>query len=65
MMKKFGWFSLALLLFFIQFTAVSSAQEKKITVYNPRGVQPPIRLIPMPERGPIEGKTVYIVHPVH
>jgi len=61
MLKKSCLFSLALLLLFFLTAAISSAQEEKITVYNPRGIQPPIRLIPMPERGSIEGKTVYLV----
>ena len=61
MMKKTCRFSLVLLLLFFIAAAISSAQEEKITVYNPRGIQPPIRLIPMPERGSIDGKTVYLV----
>ena len=61
MMKKACWFSLEILLLFFLVAAISWAQEEKITVYNPRGIQPPIRLIPMPERGSIEGKTVYLV----
>jgi hypothetical protein len=61
MIKRISWFSLAILLLFLQVATVSSAKEEKIKVYNPRGIQPPIRLIPMPERGPIEGKTVYLV----
>ena len=61
-MKRIGWFSLVLLfLLSLQVTASRAGQDEKITVYNPRGIQPPIRLIPMPERGSIEGKTVYIV----
>lgn len=61
-MKKIGWFVLALLfLFSLQATETPAAQDEMITVYNPRGIQPPIRLIPMPERGSIEGKTVYLV----
>ena len=61
MIKKIRWFSLVLLLLFCQVAVISSAQEEKITVYNPRGIEPPIRLIPMAKRGSIEGKTVYIV----
>jgi len=61
MKKQIGWFALAVLLLTIQLSVPSVAQEAKITVMNPRGIQPPIRLIPMPERGSIEGKTVYLV----
>ncbi len=40
----------------------AAAQEAKITVLNPRGIQPPIRLIPMaPRIGNLEGKTIYVV----
>lgn len=62
MIKKIGLFSLTLLLLLsFQVTPTRADQNEKITVYNPRGIQPPIRLIPMPERGGIDGKTVYIV----
>ena len=61
MKKRTGWFCLAVLLLAVQISLPSSAQDAKITVMNPRGIQPPIRLIPMPERGSIEGKTVYVV----
>lgn len=38
------------------------AREAKITVMNPRGIMPPIRLIPMADRpSTLDGKTVYIV----
>jgi hypothetical protein len=61
MRKRTCRFGLALLLLLPLTAAISFAQEEKITVYNPRGIQPPIRLIPMPERSGIEGKTVYVV----
>jgi hypothetical protein len=39
-----------------------SAQDAKITVMNPRGIQPQIRQIPMATRPvTLEGKTIYIV----
>lgn len=61
-MKKIGWFSLVVfILLSVQVSHTTADENEKITVYNPRGIQPPIRLIPMPERGPIEGKTVYLV----
>ena len=43
-------------------TGAASAKEARITVMNPRGIMPPIRLIPMAERpDSLDGKTVYIV----
>jgi hypothetical protein len=40
----------------------SSSSEYKIVGLNPRGVPPPITLIPMAERlGTLDGKTVYLV----
>jgi hypothetical protein len=42
--------------------SLSAADTAKITVLNPRGIQPPIRLIPMaPRLDTIEGKTIYVV----
>ena len=43
--------------------SASLAAEAKISVLNPRGVLPPIRLIPMaPRLDTLDGKTVYIIH---
>ena len=40
-----------------------AAQEEKITVLNPRGVAPAIRLVPMaPRLDNIDGKTIYIIN---
>jgi hypothetical protein len=63
MKRKAALSVLAVLFFTIQFSAsqTASKQDPKITVMNPRGIQPPIRRIPMPERQSIAGKTVYIV----
>jgi len=61
MQSKCGWFTLTVLLLLTVAMGAASAQETKITVLNPLGIQPPIRLIPMPERSGLEGKTVYIV----
>ncbi len=61
MKKQIGWCALAVLLSAVSMPQAAPAQNAKITVMNPRGIQPPIRLIPMPERGSIEGKTVYLV----
>jgi hypothetical protein len=39
-----------------------AADTAKITVVNPRGIQPSIRLIPMaPRIDNLEGKTIYVV----
>ena len=39
-----------------------AADEAKVTVLNPRGIQPPIRLIPMaPRNDTLDGKTIYVV----
>ncbi len=40
----------------------AAAESAKIAVLNPRGIQPPIRLIPMaPRLDTLEGKTIYVV----
>jgi hypothetical protein len=40
----------------------AAAQEAKITVLNPRGIQPRIQRIPMaPRPATLDGKTIYIV----
>jgi len=42
--------------------SIGAADTAKITVLNPRGIQPPIRLIPMaPRLDTLEGKTIYVV----
>ena len=49
-------------LFLIMFPLSAAAQGTKITVLNPRGIQPPIRRIPMAARpATLEGKTIYLV----
>jgi hypothetical protein len=41
---------------------LSAADMTKITVLNPRGIQPMIRLIPMaPRLDTLDGKTIYVV----
>jgi hypothetical protein len=43
-------------------TSYAAADEAKITVMNPRGIQPAIQRIPMAARtGSLDGKTIYIV----
>ena len=59
---RVGWF-LAIFLMSM-FAAVSgwAADDGKIVVFNPRGLQPEIRKIPMaPRQASLDGKTVYIV----
>jgi len=42
--------------------AALEAAESKITVLNPRGAPPPIRLVPMaPRLDTLDGKTVYVI----
>ncbi len=53
---------LLLLMAFLISSAIP-AQEAKIAVLNPRGTQPPIRLVPMaPRLDTLDGKTIYIVN---
>ena len=43
-------------------TSFARAEEPKIKVLNPRGIQPAIRLIPMAARpDTLDGKTIYFV----
>jgi hypothetical protein len=40
-----------------------AAEEAKVTVVNPRGTPPPIRLVPMTQRfDTLEGKTIYVIN---
>ena len=42
--------------------SASAADDAKITVMNPRGIQPPIRLISLaPRLDTLDGKTIYLV----
>jgi hypothetical protein len=44
------------------FAGFVPAQDAKITVLNPRGIQPQIRQIPMaPRPATLDGKTIYLV----
>ena len=62
MKAKTGWFALAAWVLSILIMGSAPAQEAKITVMNPRGIQPEIRKIPMATRpATLDGKTVYIV----
>jgi hypothetical protein len=63
MKKGKSWFLLTVF-FAASFAAASvlAADEAKITVMNPRGIQPEIRKIPMaPRPATLDGQTVYIV----
>ena len=43
-------------------SSAAFSEEAKITVVNPRGIQPPIRLIPMaPRQDSLDGKTIYFI----
>jgi hypothetical protein len=62
MRGKTGWFALAAAVLSILFAGSALAQDAKITVMNPRGIQPEIRKIPMaPRQASLDGKTIYIV----
>jgi hypothetical protein len=62
MRGKTGWFVLAAWVLSILIVGSAPAQDAKITVMNPRGIQPEIRKIPMGKRqATLDGKTVYIV----
>ena len=46
----------------VLFAGSAPAQDAKISVLNPKGIQPQIRQIPMATRPPtLDGKTIYLV----
>ena len=62
MKKKMIWPLLGILAAVLLAWNALAADTAKITVLNPRGIQPPIRLIPMaPRLDTLDGKTIYIV----
>ena len=62
MKAKTGWFALAVAVLSVLISGSAPAQDAKITVMNPRGIQPEIRKIPMaPRQASLDGKTIYIV----
>jgi len=62
MRKHAGCFVLGALFLANLFAGAAPAQDAKITVLNPRGIQPQIRQIPMAARpDTLDGKTIYIV----
>ena len=59
---RVGWLLASMALLAVLTTSFASAEESKVTVMNPRGIQPPIRLIPMaPRPDSLDGKTIYFV----
>lgn len=62
-MKQMRWIGLVILVFFsFQVSNAMAAQDEEITVFNPRGIKPDIRKIPMASRPEIlDGMTIYIV----
>jgi hypothetical protein len=61
-MHKLPPFYLLGVLFLFLPASSAQAQEAKITVLNPRGIQPRIQRIPMaPRPATLDGKTIYIV----
>ena len=62
-MKKSGVAVLVFAVFIcFQLPLISNAKGEKMKVYNPTGIKPEIRKIPMaPRPGNIDGKTIYIV----
>jgi hypothetical protein len=59
---RVGWILAGMAICATLITGFASAEEAKITVMNPRGIQPPIRLIPMAQRlETLDGKTIYFV----
>ncbi len=62
MKSRVGWLFLCLATVAILLTSIAFAEEAKITILNPRGIQPPIRLIPMaPRPDTLDGKTIYFI----
>ena len=64
MRSRMSWFLTGVFLATTILTGSASlAEEAKTTVLNPRGVAPPIRLVPMaPRLDTINGKTIYIIN---
>ena len=61
MKNNIRWLFCAIILVTAQMAGIAFAEEAKITVMNPRGIQPLIQRIPMAARSSLDGKTVYIV----
>ena len=62
MMNQARWSALGFFFLAGLLAGSAPAQDAKITVLNPRGIQPQIRQIPMATRpATLQGKTIYIV----
>jgi hypothetical protein len=62
MQNRAGFVAWSALFLTILFAGPANAQDAKITVVNPRGLQPQIRRIPMAARpATLDGKTIYLV----
>ena len=62
MKNRAGCFALVAFFLASLFAGSAPAQDAKIAVMNPRGIQPQIRRIPMAARpATLDGKTIYIV----
>ena len=64
MKSRLGWFLAGLFFAATLLTGYAlAAEEAKVTVLNPRGTPPPIRLVPMTQRpATLDGKTVYVIN---
>ena len=62
MMRNRAVYFLVIVLIAAFAASYARAADEKIVVFNPRGIQPDIRKIPMaPRQATLDGKTVYIV----
>ncbi len=63
MKSRACWLITGVFLVFAWLMGNASAQEAKVTVLNPRGTPPPIRLVPMaPRFDTLDGKTIYVIN---
>jgi ABC-type sugar transport system substrate-binding protein len=57
------WLLAGLFLAVLAVGSTLAAEEAKVTVVNPRGTPPPIRLVPMtPRFDTLDGKTIYVIN---
>jgi hypothetical protein len=63
-MKSRVYLLLAGMFLFVSLVGIALApEEAKVTVVNPRGTPPPIRLVPMtPRFDTLDGKTIYVIN---
>ena len=63
MKSRVCWLLAGVFLFVSLVGSALAAEEAKVTVVNPRGTSPPIRLVPMASRfETLEGKTNYVIN---